>query len=290
MKKIKLIAIISTLSLFILSGCCREHQWVDATCDAPKTCSECGKTEGEKLEHIWEEATCAAPKTCTLCGITEGEPLAHTEGTPANYQSGALCSVCGYEMSEKLAPDFETMSIPGTFIELNQTLPYLTACYEDPSVLTTGKASAIEYERFDSDETHEAVDGYEWIKFTWQVTYDDENANNYGFMTGPCFEDYYSPKNHDDTTVVLDENEDRSSFTANWNGQDYPECITEYGYWDWGDGWGETSITGTCTSYARVPKGFDGYVYGLRNRAKEWAEGQYIFDIADSDTIFFRCN
>lgn len=290
MKKISLSALITVFSLLILSGCCKEHQWMDATCDAPRTCSVCGKTDGEKLEHVWDEATCAAPKTCALCGITEGDALPHTEGTPANYQSGAICPVCGAETSNKIAPDFESKNIPGTFIDVMQTVPYITACYEDPTQLTTGQATVIEYDRFDSDETHEAKEDYEWIKVTWQITYDDENANNYGFMTGMCSEDYYSPKLYDDSSVALGDDETIYSHTVNWNGQDYTECIHEYGMWNWGEGWSDSSITGTYTSYELVPVGYDGFVEGLRNRQVEWADGQYIYDVADADTIFFRCN
>ncbi|MCM1267477.1 MAG: hypothetical protein NC302_06190 [Bacteroidales bacterium] len=49
-----------------------EHEWADATCTAPKTCSKCGATEGEALGHTWVDATFAAPKTCSVCGETEG--------------------------------------------------------------------------------------------------------------------------------------------------------------------------------------------------------------------------
>ena len=34
-----------------LAGCGHQHSWEDATCDTPKTCSECGETEGEALGH-----------------------------------------------------------------------------------------------------------------------------------------------------------------------------------------------------------------------------------------------
>ena len=34
-----------------LSGCGHQHTWQDATCDTPKTCSECGETEGDALGH-----------------------------------------------------------------------------------------------------------------------------------------------------------------------------------------------------------------------------------------------
>ena len=54
-------------------GC--EHNWTDATCTTPKTCSVCGAIEGEALGHSWVDATYEAPKTCSVCGATEGEPL-----------------------------------------------------------------------------------------------------------------------------------------------------------------------------------------------------------------------
>lgn len=48
------------------------HKWVDATCTEPKTCSECGATEGDPLGHDWKDATATEPKTCSRCGATEG--------------------------------------------------------------------------------------------------------------------------------------------------------------------------------------------------------------------------
>ena len=54
------------------------HTWVDATCDTPKTCSVCGKIEGEALGHTWVDATTEAPKTCSVCGKTEGDKLPET--------------------------------------------------------------------------------------------------------------------------------------------------------------------------------------------------------------------
>lgn len=294
MKKYIIFSLSLLFAITLLTGCCREHQWANATCDAPKTCTECGKTEGENLEHIWVDATCSAPKTCSLCGATEGESLPHTEGTPANYQSGAICLVCGAEMGEKLPADFESMNVEGSFVELNQTVPYLTCCYEDTSSPTVGKATAIEYERFDSDDNHEPRDGFEWIKFTWELTYDDQNANDSGFMTGQCFDDYYTIMLHDDSTVIIDEEKNIFTNTVNYNGQEYTDCITECGLWNWGDGWVDSgnelsSITGQCTSYIQIPIGYDGVVLGLRNRAIDWNGEEYINDVANSDTVFFRC-
>ncbi len=50
------------------------HTWKAATCTTPKTCIECGATEGT-VAHQWIEATQTAPKTCAICGLTSGEKL-----------------------------------------------------------------------------------------------------------------------------------------------------------------------------------------------------------------------
>ena len=78
MKKIFLL--LASLSLVLtLFGCSKhEHSWVEATCENPKMCSECGETEGEALGHDWIEATCTEPQKCSKCG-KEGNPaLGHT--------------------------------------------------------------------------------------------------------------------------------------------------------------------------------------------------------------------
>lgn len=64
-----------------------KHSWKSATCEAPKTCSKCGATEGEAAGHKWKAANCEAPKTCTVCGATDGDQPVHT------YKNG-LCA-CG---------------------------------------------------------------------------------------------------------------------------------------------------------------------------------------------------
>ena len=68
------------------------HEWVEATCTAPKTCKTCGATEGEALGHDWKDATTEAPKTCTRCGATEGEKLP-TEKPKKNCKKTSLISI-----------------------------------------------------------------------------------------------------------------------------------------------------------------------------------------------------
>ena len=70
------------------------HAWVEATCDTPKTCSNCGLVEGEALGHAWVEATCEAPKTCSNCGLTEGEALGHA-WSEVTCETPKTCSTCG---------------------------------------------------------------------------------------------------------------------------------------------------------------------------------------------------
>lgn len=94
-KKLTLIIAMAVTAMAALTGCCK-HEWEEATCVAPRTCSLCGKTEGEVVDHTWVEATCDAPKTCSVCGTTEGEALGH-KFSEAGYLTPAVCSVCGAE-------------------------------------------------------------------------------------------------------------------------------------------------------------------------------------------------
>lgn len=82
----------------ILGSVCFHFDWNPATCTRPKTCSNCGQTEGEKLGHSWEEATCTEPKTCSRCGKELGKALGHKPST-WTVQSEATCSTEGKETS-----------------------------------------------------------------------------------------------------------------------------------------------------------------------------------------------
>ena len=81
--------ILLALSLSSCSLVC-EHEWTEATCTTPKTCTLCGKTEGDALGHNWTEATCESPKACMRCGETEGEALGHS-------MIDNVCERCGYK-------------------------------------------------------------------------------------------------------------------------------------------------------------------------------------------------
>ena len=138
MKKVLSLIAILCLALVCFAGCdifnqpieptC-EHEWADATCTAPKTCSLCGATDGEANGHT-EETVAGVAATCTESGMTDGKKcsvcgettveqaviaaLGHTEetvaGTPATctdngMTDGKKCTVCGVTTVEQAAID-----------------------------------------------------------------------------------------------------------------------------------------------------------------------------------------
>ncbi len=308
MRQKKLLHAVGTITIcFMLTGCCMSHEWKEATCTEPKTCTKCGKTEGESLGHTWVDATCAEAKHCSICGETEGEPLAHTwvdatcteakhcsvcgeaEGEPlthtltkANYQQPATCKVCGETVGEPLIPDFVKHNVKGQFMELGKTYDYVTVCNQDSNFKTVGQTTVTDYQTFASDDTHDAKEGYEWKTVSMQLVFSDENAHEYGASIGGLFEDYYDIIGHDDSMVYEDNG---ITFTANWNGQEYTECRTilnEEG------GWNDNILTVRKTYEWLLPIGYDGAVVGVRDNSIPWEQDMHIMDVASDDTLLFR--
>ena len=110
MKRYSPLFVCLILCLCLLAGCSCKHEWNEATCQLPKTCSLCGQTEGETVGHSWASATCTAPKTCTVCALTEGEALEHS-WIPATCQSPETCSTCGLAQGGLLNHAFGVWSL-----------------------------------------------------------------------------------------------------------------------------------------------------------------------------------
>ncbi len=104
MKKTLSILVMIVMLLSLLSGCSCEHQWKEANCKAPKTCSVCGETEGELGDHSWEDATCDTPKICKLCAKTEGEVLPHS-WEDATTETPKTCKLCGKTEGNRIHVD-----------------------------------------------------------------------------------------------------------------------------------------------------------------------------------------
>ena len=48
---------------------------IHSSCVRPKSCAECGETEGAPQGHNWLDATTTAPKTCSVCGAQDGDVI-----------------------------------------------------------------------------------------------------------------------------------------------------------------------------------------------------------------------
>lgn len=90
MAKTKVILLVAIGLLLCLTGCC-SHVWTEANCTSPKTCTECGATEGDVV-HTFEIVNCTEPPVCNGCGAT-GEIIGHT-WIDATCDKPKFCSVC----------------------------------------------------------------------------------------------------------------------------------------------------------------------------------------------------
>ena len=304
MKKVTYLVTLATVC-GLLSGCCLSHDWQEATCTTPKICSKCEKIEGQALGHAWVEATCAEPKTCSICGETEGETLGHTwveatctepkscsvcgetEGkalghnlSEVTYQSPATCTVCGAVEGEPLKPYFEEKGLT-CGAKLNVHYPYVSSCYRNKEILTTGEVFFTDYQVSDSTEEYEALEEYEWKSCIVNYIFDDDNARDYGYDFGTESSDYYSG--------IINYN----PFTIYYDGKDYSDCIIEANILE--NEWNNTNKVATVRVEVafRVPIGYDGVVINTLNRQTydkivAQQEIEYIDEIIDSDTVFFR--
>ena len=80
------------------------HAWAEADCDTPKTCENCGKTEGAPLGHDYADADCVTARTCKICAATEGSALGHSYITEYDdHFHFEKCERCDYVDEESKA-------------------------------------------------------------------------------------------------------------------------------------------------------------------------------------------
>lgn len=281
--------------VFMMTGCCLSHDWQEATCTEPKTCSKCGETEGDVSGHTWEEATCTAPKTCSVCGETEGEALGHTL-SEATYWEAAVCSVCG----ETVAVTEENLiRLLSGQLGLTDSFENLTevfmAAYENAGIdldaRITAQATVTDYQVFDSDETHEGKEGYEWKTVEMQIEYDTPDEGENVFYYG--YDNYYIKDEEGDQGDSEYEPgwDNEAALTVNWKGQDYTECraisadVSNTGWVE--DAEGNFSLTYTAKFDFLYPKGYDGGLLYLSDY-KNSGVRPVNFANTDENTLFFR--
>ena len=172
------------------------------------------------------------------------------------------------------------------------TYPYTTICSDDASLTTTGEATVIAYEIFESDEGYPYKEGYEWRVATIEVRFFDENAQKYGPYAFTRHEDYYDVKLHDDSEVVLDEGEDCYAYTHTrvWLGQEVETYLRSRDSWS---SWRKNSSGNYEVFYNvefafQVPEGYNGAVACLENGAYEYPEDSYLTDCEPEYFLLFR--
>lgn len=111
-------------------GSALEHQWVDATCDKARACSRCGKTEGTALGHQWIDATCTSPMTCAVCNQVQGSEYGH-QWNPADYQSPKTCLVCGETEGRSLGYELGYCSVTSNSNEKNSNSDVALGTWSD---------------------------------------------------------------------------------------------------------------------------------------------------------------
>ena len=243
-----------------------EHTWVEATCTEPKTCSECGETEGEALGHDFAPASYWAPETCSVCGETVGDPL------PAAFEKRGIAS--------------RTLNLT----EYNKKpVTYLTARWKDRSKTAECTLTAEWIKPFDPNAGYSEsatrcyvpegllvdnvtfdggadiltnVDGYEWRCLRVILKYSKD------YSSIGTWEDYYTLQQYDVKdgksifAQVKKDSEDGDitfgAFSIDYNNAVYDDCFL---YEDRTNN--KNASTVVTFVFIRVPENYDGCVLGF---------------------------
>lgn len=270
MKKVVLILAVLTASM--LTACGSEETVAEAPVEVTEEQKEVVEEQPEvveevvaeepECEHEWIEADYWNAKTCSKCGETDGEPV-----------------------KAKLADE--------SFAELDTEvdMPMIVTDSNGNTLGTnTAKAWFTNYKVFESDDTHEAKEGYEWRTVEMHLAIgDDTEFDRYSWDAAYlCGCDYY-----EDST----ENEDGTD-TITYKGEEYvinapdcheielkkdatiPEFADKYG-WS-----GEGASYWVLQYEYQVPIGFDGCYVGWADYNDYLAKGEDVDAIENK--IFFR--
>ena len=74
-KRMSLIVLVLVFALALTACSCKHENVNEGNCVTDKTCADCGEVLSAAPGHTWTDATTEAPKTCENCGATEGERI-----------------------------------------------------------------------------------------------------------------------------------------------------------------------------------------------------------------------
>ena len=290
MMKLRIIPLIVVPCLLLFSGCSNndpiEPEIKPSSTPAPVSLPE---PEPECV-HFWSSPDCSAPSFCLDCGVT-GEILMDHVWIAANYQEAAKCKFCGETDGFPLEPNFISYGY-----RINTTsgrpYPYKTITNLDASINTTGTATLLYIDVFESDDSYIAMTGYEYIRARLMIIFDDDNAakSGYKYIMGQI--DFFG-MDSEEIPVAFDDLPDSeiqgfkiAGSLLNYYGVDYEYFIKyELVQNEW---IGKIAYIVRDFIYL-VPAGYDGIVVYLSNAAN-WTddESKTVSDIFDDDSLFFR--
>ena len=266
------------------------HNWIEANCLDPMTCTDCGKTEGSVVAvHAWIDATCLAPRTCIDCGETEGSVLEHS-WREANFQQPQTCTECGEIYGPRLRPAWETLGYRIT--PVGRAVPYLSSCYRHrrstEGTVMMRSFRILPYSEFLGLEFRE---GFEWRIASFTAEFSCNNSNNHGVWIAFGFMCFYtlSPDPNVPTRPTLMGGEIHTQ-TVNYNGEEFEgffKFIPGLNEWITGIGGRNNTLRMRMQAAASVPIGFDGVIVYFTNGIN-WPKELSLLERLDSDSVFFR--
>lgn len=181
------------------------HDWADATCTAPKTCSRCGATEGTPLGHnfavSWSSDASGHWHACSRCDAKDGEAT-HTPDREAATETDPIkCTECDYIITPALGHTHTGGGGGSYYAPVVPDMPMLYwGCTGDAVKTLQDKLNALGYNSGNVDgifgaKTYAAVTAFQKAnslgvdgivgKLTWAKLYDATPVNVTPVTTQP---------------------------------------------------------------------------------------------------------
>ncbi len=130
-------------------------------------------TGDTECKHEWKDATCTAPKTCTLCAATEGEPLAEHSFGEWETVTEATCTAKGEKRRTCACGEFETEEIKKLMHDTVTHDKKEPTCTEDghEMYLTCKNCDFTTYRKISARHKYEAVESAPTCTKNGSITY-----------------------------------------------------------------------------------------------------------------------